>query len=159
MSKGKGGRPSGYSDAIAQTICDRLSDGESLRSICSGESLPSRSMVHRWLRENDKFRDQYMRAREAQADTLADEMLDIADEATNDWMVRNNPDNPGWVENGEAIRRSQLRIETRKWIAGKLRPKVYGDKITADHKHSGELTVHTKDQIDAIVAAGLRADT
>lgn len=74
--------------------------------------------------------DQYARAKEESADSLADEILDIADNATNDWMKRNHgEDDPGWVANGENIQRSRVRIDTRKWIASKLKPKKYGDKM------------------------------
>lgn len=63
---------------------------------------------------------------------LADELLEIADDGQNDWMLRNSPDNPGWRENGEAMRRSQLRIETRKWVAARLLPKRWGDKTVTE---------------------------
>ena len=64
---------------------------------------------------------------------LFDEILDIADNASNDWMQANDPNNPGWRQNSEAIRRSQLRIDARKWIAGKLRPKKYGETTRLEH--------------------------
>ena len=127
------GRPSGYSQDIADTICERIADGQSLRTICSDPDMPRQAMVFRWLAKYDEFSEQYARAREAQADTLADELLDIVDDGRNDWMSNNAPDNPGYKENGEAINRSRLRAETRKWIAGKLRPKKYGDKIGLEY--------------------------
>jgi hypothetical protein len=123
-------RPSSFSETIADAICERLALGESLRSICDDAEMPGLSTVFRWLAANPEFRDQYTRAREAQADTIFDEILDIADDGRNDWMLRAGAeeDCPAWVQNGEAMRRSQLRIDARKWMAGKLRPKVYGDK-------------------------------
>jgi len=92
-------------------------------------------MVFRWLASDEAFREMYARAREAQADTLFDEILDIADDARNDWMEKRSAEGEqvGWQENGEAIRRSQLRIDARKWMAGKLRPKKYGDKLDVEH--------------------------
>lgn len=125
-----GVRPSEFTQDVADLICERIADGESLRSICSDDELPSKSTVCKWLGKQPDFADQYARAREAQADTLVDEMLDIADDARNDWMERRDDEggNLGWKENGEAMRRSQLRIDARKWIAGKMRPKKYGDK-------------------------------
>lgn len=116
------GRPSDYSDAIADKICDRLADGESLRKICLDEDMPSKSAVFRWLASNETFRDQYARARDAQADTLADEILDIADDGSNDFMGDDEK------YNGDAVQRSKLRVDARKWIAAKLKPKVYGEK-------------------------------
>lgn len=83
-------RPSTFTEEVAGLICERLADGESLRSICSQEGMPSKSMVFRWLAANEAFRDQYARAREAQADTLFDEILDIADDGRNDWIEKRN---------------------------------------------------------------------
>jgi hypothetical protein len=118
-----------YTEEKALLICERLADGESLKSICEDESMPSKSTVFKWLSENATFSDMYARARETQADALFDDILSIADDARNDWMEKNFGEETRWVENGEAIRRSQLRIDARKWMAGKLRPKKYGEKL------------------------------
>lgn len=126
------GRPSSFTQEMADTICSRLADGQSLRSICDDDGFPAKTTVMRWLadEQHKAFRDQYARARELQADTMFDDMIDIADDGRNDWMEKRNADgeNIGWTENGEALRRSQLRIDARKWMAGKLQPKKYGDK-------------------------------
>lgn len=126
------GRPTDYTQEIASSICERIADGESLRSICLIEDMPNKSTVFRWLTQHPDFRDQYAHAREAQADSLADEMLDIADDGSNDWMERSEKKGGGWEENGEAIGRSRLRLDARKWIASKLKPKKYGEKITSE---------------------------
>lgn len=137
-----------YSDEIAGRICAGLADARSLRSICLDEGMPSQTTVFRWLGDERyaAFREQYARAREAQADALFDEMLDIADDGSNDWMQRKREDgSTDEVLNHEHVQRSKLRIEARKWMAGKLRPKVYGEKI--EHEHSGAiaLTVSNED--------------
>ena len=118
------------------SICERIAGGESLRQICGDGDVPSASTVFVWLSQDEAFSEQYARAREAQADALFDDILSIADDGTNDWMERKNADgeNIGWQENGEALRRSQLRVEARKWMAGKLKPKKYGDRITQEHE-------------------------
>lgn len=125
-----------YTDDIADAICDRLVSGESLRSICRDPKMPNPAMVFRWLADERyaSFRDQYERAREVQADTLADELLDIADDGTNDWMERQSKEGEsgGYEINGEHIARSRLRVDTRKWIASKLKPKKYGDRSSVD---------------------------
>ena len=133
------GRPTDYSEATADTICERIADGESLRSICSDDDMPDKSTVFRWLAKHDEFATKYARARETQADAIFDEMLDIADDGSNDWMEKRNADGVaiGWQENGEALRRSDLRIKTRQWMASKLQPKKYGDKL--DLTHGGEI--------------------
>lgn len=116
------GRPSSYSDEIADRICESLVDGKSLRSICLAEDMPGISTVFRWLASNESFREQYERARDAQADTLADEIIDIADDGSNDFMGEDEK------YNGDAVARSKLRVDARKWVAAKLKPKKYGDK-------------------------------
>lgn len=116
------GRPSSFTDEIADAICDRLAEGESLRKICLSEDMPSKATVFRWLGQNEIFRDQYARAREAQADTMADEILDIADDGSNDFMGEDGK------YNGDAVQRSKLRVDARKWLAAKMLPKKYGDR-------------------------------
>jgi hypothetical protein len=66
---------------------------------------------------------------------LADELLEIADDGTNDWMRRTGKDGEdlGWAINGEHIARSRLRVDTRKWLLSKCLPKIFGDRITAEH--------------------------
>lgn len=123
-------RPSDYSQEIADAICERIADGESLRTICSEDTMPNKATVFRWLSKHAEFSDQYARARDEQAETLFDEILDIADDSRNDWLKAHGDEdgNQGWRENGEAIRRSQIRIDARKWMAGKLKPKKYSEK-------------------------------
>lgn len=125
-----------FSQELFDTICDRIASGESLRSVCKDENMPAQVTVFKWLANNDTLAKQYARAREAQADAIFDEALDIADDSRNDWMTRNDPENPGWIANGENIQRARLRIDTRKWMAGKLRPKTYGDKLEVDNTSS-----------------------
>lgn len=128
------GRPSEFTQEIADVICERIASGVSLRSIVEADDMPAASTVFKWLSERETFSEQYARAREAQADALFDEMLDIADDARNDWMVsRGEDENEAWRLNGEHIQRSKLRLEARKWMASKLQPKKYGDKVTNEH--------------------------
>ena len=125
-----------FTQDIADTICERIGGGQSLRSICKSDDMPAMSTVFKWLNEQPVFSEQYARAREAQADALFDETLDIADDATNDWMERHREDGSvDEVVNHEHIQRSKLRIETRRWMAGKLRPKKYGEKIELEQNH------------------------
>ena len=126
--KNKGGRPTDYTPELADLICSQLSDGDSMRTVCKQGSMPNTATVFKWLRTNQEFNDQYVKAKEESADALTDEILDIADNCNNDWMV-NNGDSEGYRMNGEAVQRSRLRIDSRKWLASKLKPKKYGDKI------------------------------
>jgi hypothetical protein len=138
VSKRKIGRPSSFSPQIAETICTRLIGGESLRTICEDDGIPEARTVHRWLASEDEqftaFRQQYARAREAQAETLFDEILEIVDDGRNDWVERERKDGTKFVAlNDEAIARSRLRMDARRWMAGKLAPKKYGEKVVNEH--------------------------
>lgn len=122
------GRPSAYSDELAALICERIAEGESLRGICRDDDMPSRSMVFRWLADNVIFRDQYTRAREAQADALVEECLEIADDSTNDYMEKQTKGGTVTVVDYDHIARSKLRVEVRKWWASRIAPKKYADR-------------------------------
>ncbi len=118
----KAGRPPLYTKALTAKICRRLAEGESLRAICADRAMPAISTVMGWLfnGQHDEFSEQYARARQAQAELRADEIIDIADGA----------------EHGasEAVQAARLRVDARKWVAAKLLPKKYGDKL----QHMGE---------------------
>ncbi len=129
-----GGRPSSFTSAVADFICERLSEGISLREICRAEDMPSKTTVMRWLADKPEFRDHYAIAREAQAEHMADEILEIADNAVNDWMLRKQGEDTVEVVNHDHIARSRLMVDARKWLLSKMLPKKYGDKIT----HAGD---------------------
>lgn len=149
------GRPSDYTEELAEAICLRLSEGESLRSVCRDDGMPSKQAVLRWLAKHESFRAQYVRAKEQGAEALAEEMFDIADDGANDWMERTNSDgdNIGWQLNGEHVRRSQLRIDTRKWYLSKIMPKKYGEKIQTEHSGRVAFTDMTDDELQRRIEA------
>jgi len=134
--KGKSGRPSIYSQELADKICLRLAEGETLRSICRDEAMPTRSTITEWVvNDREGFSDQYARARDMQLEYWSDEIIEIADDAHNDWMERNGgEDNQSWIVNGEHVSRSKLRSDNRKWLLSKLKPERYGEKVT----HAGD---------------------
>jgi transposase-like protein len=147
------GRPDEFTDEKADEICARIAEGESVRTICRDENMPATETFYRWLRKHESFRERYARAKEDQADALAEEILDISDDGTNDWMEKRNQEGEvtGWQVNGEAVQRSKLRVDSRKWLAGKLKPKKYGDKI--QQEISGDLSI-----TDRILEARKRSD-
>lgn len=131
------GRPSSYSEQKAAAICERIANGQCIREIAAAEDMPAMSTIFRWLAAYPSFREQYARSKEAQIEFLAEEMLSISDDATNDWMERTGNDgSTSWVTNGEHIQRSRLRIDTRKWLLSKLAPKKYGDRV--EQVHTGD---------------------
>lgn len=150
MAKAKAGRPTSFTQAVADLICERLAKPESLRSICADENMPGKTTVLRWLRENDGFRTQYARAREDQADAFADDILEIADDGRRDYV----PDEDGReVVDHDHINRAKLRVETRKWLMGKMAPKKYGDRLQLANDPENPIGNMTDEQVEARLAA------
>ncbi len=119
-------RPSEYTQDTASAICAALAEGQSLRKICEADDMPDKATVFRWLAKYPEFRDQYARAREAQADVMAEEILDIADDSAGDLAVDQNGNER---MNSEFVARARLRVDARKWLLSKLVPKKYGEKL------------------------------
>lgn len=148
------GRPTALVEAVALEVLTRMASGESLRSICRDEHMPAKSTVLLWAAtDRDGFSDRYEKACEARAHHWADELLDIADDSTNDWMMHNDGENAGWKANGESIQRARLRVDTRKWLLSKLLGK-YADKQDLNHTSSdGSMTPKPSAVDPASVAA------
>jgi hypothetical protein len=128
-------------------VLEELASGASLIATCKREGFPSFTTFMRWLAEEGKagelLRDQYARAREAQAEVMAEEILAIADEECT--MVKadkhgsRDDDGDGNTEvvfDSTAVQRNRLRVDSRKWLLSKMAPKKYGDKIQAEHTGS-----------------------
>ena len=129
------GRPSIYSKDLADRICVRLALGESIRSICKDDDMPAQAQIYAWLNRHPDFQEQYTRAREEQAESHADEIVDIADETPALLEVRDKEGNIVDIKLDSAyIAWQKQRIDSRKWNASKQRPKKYGDRVT----HGGD---------------------
>jgi len=129
----KGGRPTDYNEEIAREICELTATNTfGLRKLCEVfPHLPTHDTIQRWRYRYDTFSALYNKAKLHQADLMAEEMLEIADDGMNDWMERlgENGEPIGWQLNGEHVNRSRLRIDTRKFLASKLLPKQYGASV------------------------------
>jgi hypothetical protein len=122
-------RPSEFTEAIADALVEHIADGKSLRTFCLlSTEMPNKATVFRWLEKNESFRLRYNFAREAQADVLADELLDLADTLQMGTKTKVTDKGTETWE-GDMIEHRRLQIETRKWIAAKLRPKKYGERV------------------------------
>src|ERR1700710_2323306 len=108
------GRPSIFSPELADRLCERLADGETLRAICRDEGMPNERTVRRWALEHETFAPQYARARGMGYAGLFD-------------LILGSPDNP--EPDPAAVNRDRLRIDARKWMLAKALPKIYGDKV------------------------------
>lgn len=122
-----------YDQATADKICERIALGESLRRICLGDDMPNRSTVFKWLDENTLFSDQYGRARVWQAESMMDDILEIADNGADDIETRTTGEGEDAqsyeVTNHEVIQRSKLRVDARLKLMQQLAPKKYGPKM------------------------------
>lgn len=129
--KHPGGRPTKYTPAIAELICERVATHDfGLRKLTDMyDDMPDKVTINIWRRKYPEFRSQYAQAKCEQIEFLTEDILEIADDATNDWMEVYDKENycTAWRVNGEHIQRSKVRIDTRKWLASKLAPKIYGD--------------------------------
>lgn len=113
------GRPSDFTQAIADEICSRIMESDyGLEQVCDTDDMPSARTVFRWLAANDAFRQQYARAKEVQGHVQAERGIRDALTATDAQLGR-------------------LKFDARKWAASKLAPKQYGDKLTQEHTGEG----------------------
>ena len=119
------GRPSIYTQEIADLICQKLAEGMSLRAICRSDGMPNEATVRQWaVDDREGFYSQYTRSRDIGLDCMADEVQEIAD-------------------NDGDVARDRLRFDSRRWYLSKLAPKRYGDKLQQEVSgpDGGALTV------------------
>lgn len=152
MSNGKSepkkkGRPTKYTDDLALEICARLSKGETLLSICRSDHMPHRVTVYDWLwdKRHEEFHNMYARARRVQAHGYVDEIIEISDNKQNDsYCDEYGNEKP----NHEYMQRSRLRVDSRKWFASKVMPKIYGDKLELSGDEDNPLRNHHTHELD-----------
>lgn len=147
-------------DAMFAEICKRLALGRSLRSICRDDDVQiSSGLLRQHVLRKPDWAKQYAEARDMGLDEMAEEMLEIADDGSNDWMEKEMRD--GRIEtvlNHEHVQRSKLRKETRQWYLSKLAPKRYGEKLQTDVTSSdGSLKGYSRDEVSHKLQAILDA--
>ena len=113
------GRPTEFTQDVADAICARLIGGESLRTICADPAMPADRTVYQWLAKDETFAQQYARGREAQMEAMAADIMEISDEPATEPVE---------------VQRNKLRVDTRRWLMSKLAAKKYGDKVV----HQGD---------------------
>lgn len=132
------GRPRAITPEVAAKICEAIAAGGTIRQVCAPEDMPAPSTVYLEIVRNEVFSEQYRIAREAQTARWEDELLEIADDGSNDWMERRREDgSTQLVGDYEHMARSKLRVDTRKWIMSKRLPKKYGERVQAEHSGPG----------------------
>ena len=132
-----------YTEKLGRAICERLMMGKSLKSICEDPRMPTKRTIVRWLADPRlaDFREMYYYARRVAAEILVDEIIEIADDHSGDWkpIYNKHGELVDIKADNEAIQRSRVRIDTRKWYAMKLMPKIYGDKTQIELDATGDL--------------------
>ena len=133
--KAKRGRPSKYTPELVEEICERISKGEPLRQICRDEHMPGWRSVYDWQAKDPDFLARIAHARELGEEAIAQECVEIADDARNDWMEKLDKDGVavGWQLNGDHVQRSKLRIETRLKLLAKWNPRKWGERQHVEH--------------------------
>lgn len=136
----------------ADTICDMIANGYTLRQIARDVGLSSQSRIIEWVQSDPAFAERYARAMDIRTDMMAEELVEIADDGSNDWMEREGHT----VLNGEHVQRSRLRADTRKWLMAKMMPKKYGEFKTIDATHTirREVSDMSEDELRAIASRG-----
>jgi hypothetical protein len=132
-----------YTPEIAELILDELCSGRSLADLCGDPGMPSIRTIHHWVQEDrDGFEPRYREARDIGCHTLAGQILIIADDASQDWTVRQRDDGTTeLVFNPENVKRSQVRIKAREWLLAKMLPARFGDRPSPDAKRDAEADI------------------
>lgn len=148
-------RPSRYTAELGERILEQLANGVTATEICRDPSMPTYGVLKRWERDHVDFARQYDIARRQCCEYHTDEIVTIADDATNDFVQRvSGNGNTRRVFDREAFERSRLRVESRKWIASKVLRHVYGERSEVDVRTPDGLTVRHEERsalIDALV--------
>ena len=138
------GRPTKRNPKREKIILEGVAKGKSLRKVCKEAGIETTTFLD-WVRKDDSFALQYARAKEIAAELMADEILEIADDTSQDELFVEQEDASGKsakrVQNSEFINRSRLRVDSRKWLLSKLLPKKYGDKLELSGDKDSPLTV------------------
>ncbi len=147
------GRPTVYTPEIAAEVCERLKHTGSLRKVCSAEDMPHEATVRTWVADDrGGFATHYARAREIGFGRLAEDVLEIADDGTNDTYLDEDGEER---KNRDVIERSRLRVDTRKWLLARVLPKIYGDKVALTGADGGPLQIQAVRFAEVVAAAAV----
>jgi hypothetical protein len=149
------GRPSEYSQEIADAICERIAEGEPLRVICREDGMPAWRTVYDWLSKREEFSARFTRARDIGFDAIAEEALEIANTPLEGVRIEVGDDGKTKTVSEDMLGHRKLQIETRLKLLAKWAPKKYGDKLDLNHGGSIRTTADLSDaELAAIAASG-----
>jgi hypothetical protein len=145
--RGRPPRPSTYNLEIATEICERIGNAESMREICADPDMPAAATVYRWLITIPDFQLAYRCALLAKFDARSEEIIAIADNAADDYKTELDANGvPVMKTNPELLRRTELKIETRKWQAARELPRKYGDLLALPPPTDGAFSAPADDK-------------
>lgn len=148
-------RPTQYSHRLSEVVCERITAGQTTAEVTRDPTMPTWGVLARWRREHEDFNRRYTIARQSCCELWADEIIEIADDATNDFVTRVTAKGKVvQVFDRESFERSRLRVDARKWTASKVLRHVYGDKSEVELRTPDGINVKVEERnqlIDAIV--------
>ncbi len=125
-------RPRAYADEVGYLILERIANGEKLHEVCADPAMPATCTFFRWVAENKDFAVSYGYALRARFDRQEYDLIQIADDAANDYIIQADDDGiPSVKPNAELLERVRIKLEIRKWIMQKGLPRRYGDTAKA----------------------------
>ncbi len=140
-------RPTEYSYPLSEVICERMTNGMSTSEVLRDTAMPAWHVLARWRREHEDFNRRYMIARQSCCELWADEIIEISDDATNDYVTRRAANGRVMrVFDRESFERSRLRADNRKWVVSKLMRHVYGDKSEVDLRTPDGINVKVEER-------------
>ena len=154
-----------YSKKEIETIFNKIlleiEEGKAVINILKNKDYPSNRTFWKWLDQDEYKVKLYARACEARADAMVEDMIQIADDGLNDTY---EDDEGNQRTDHDVIARSKLRVDTRKWLASKLKPKKYGDSslLKIGDNEGGELKINaifSKDIMNVPTNTGTKEDT
>lgn len=125
-----------YTKELGEHICNGILQGRTLKSITGDSNMPRLNTIMTWLHQFEEFNTMYYKARQLQMELIIDGILEISDDASNDYThyVDEKTGEVTHIFNHEHVARSRLKIDTRKFLAAKLAPRIYGERVTIDHQ-------------------------
>jgi hypothetical protein len=138
-AKRRRGAPSIFTQALADAVCLRVAQGESLRNIGKDPKMPGARTVREWVVKNEKFAQQYAHAKALGLDEMAEQIIELADTIQLGKKTKTNNKGENEVITGDMIEHRRLQIDTRKWYLSKLAPKIYGNQLKIEQDNNEAL--------------------
>lgn len=151
-----------YTPELADKFCAAIAEGNSVLQVSKMKGMPKERTVYAWFELHEDFLQKYMRAREARADKMFEEMLEIADDGSNDWMEKRDAEGEDtglYTINGEHVQRSRLRLDTRKWMLARMSPRKYSERMILSGDDENPIKTVTEVKLGFVRSGSEPSDT